>query len=174
LAERQATKKAELLDDIKGSWAELNGALDRLTEDQKTTIRDAQGWAVKDHLIHMAAWERSMVFFLKGKPRHEGLGVDEQVYLRHDDDEINAAVYEGSKDLTLDEAVAQFRDVHEQLMRLVEPLTDADLQKPYSHYLPDEPREGDEPTALDMICGNTADHFREHLGWINELVKRNG
>jgi hypothetical protein len=170
LRERGATKKSELLEDIEDSWVELNGALDRLTEAQKTTIRDPQGWGVKDHLTHMTAWERSMVFFLQGKPRHEGLGVEEGLYLQRDYDEINAAIYEAGKDLTLNEAAAQFREAHAHLMSLVGPMTDEDLQKPYSHYLPDEIRDGDEPAALDMIYGNTADHFKEHLGWIRELV----
>ena len=171
MGEREVTTKAELLEDIEQAWPELQSQLGRLSESQLTTIKDAEGWTVKDHIIHMTAWERSVVFFLQGKPRHEGLEVDEAVYLRHDDDEINAAVYEARKELPYSEAMTQFREVHTQLMRLVEPMTDDDLQKPYSHYLPDEPRESD-PTALDMIYGNTAHHFTEHLGWIRELVER--
>ena len=172
MGEREATTKAELLEDIEKAWPELQAYLSRLSESQLTTIKDAEGWTVKDHIIHMTAWERSVVFFLQGKPRHEGLEVDVEVYLRHDDDEINAAVYEARKDLPYSEALGQFREVHAQLMRLVEQMTDDDLQKPYSHFLPNEPRDGDEPTALDMIYGNTADHFSEHLGWIRDLVKR--
>jgi hypothetical protein len=61
---RQVMIKAELLADIEPAWAALNAALDRLTPTQMTTIKDGQGWTVKDHLIHLTAWERSIVFFL--------------------------------------------------------------------------------------------------------------
>jgi hypothetical protein len=70
----------------------------------------------------------------------------------------------------LAEVLEQFRDVHRQLMKLLGPLTDADLQKPYRHYLPAEPGDGDGPPAINLIYGNTAHHFSEHLAWIEALV----
>jgi len=170
MTKRQVTTKAELLADIEHAWAVLNAALDRLTPTQMMDFRDAQGWTAKDHLIHLTAWERSMVFFLQGQPRHAALGVDEALYLEGDDDDINAVIHQQRKDLPLAEALRQFRDGHHQLMKLLQPLTDADLLKPYRHYLPAEPGDGDGPPALDMIYGNTAHHFTEHLGWIEALV----
>ncbi|MCI0575972.1 MAG: DinB family protein, partial [Chloroflexi bacterium] len=151
-------------------WNALNAALGRLTEAQMTTIRDPQGWTVKDHLIHLAAWERGSVFFLQGKPRHEGIGVGETLYLTGSDDEINDAIFQQRKDLPLDEALAHFRDVHQQMMAALQPLTDADLKKPYRHYLPNDPGEGDGPPAIKVIYGNSAHHFADHLGWIEALV----
>ncbi len=170
MTDRRITTKAELLEDIERTWAALNAALDRLTETQMTTIRDAQGWTVKDHLIHLAHWERSVVFFLQGKPRHAGLDVDEALYLNSNDDEINAVIFQGRKDDPFGEALAQFRDIHQQLLKLLQPLTDADLQQPYRHYLPNEPGEGDGPPAINVIYGNSAHHFAEHLAWIEALV----
>ena len=170
MTERRVATKAELLSDIEHAWAALDAALGRLTETQMTTIRDAQGWAAKDHLIHLAHWERSVVFFLQGKPRHAGLDVEEALYLRGGDDEINAAIFQRRKDDPLGEALAQFRDIHQQLLQLLQPLTDADLQRPYRHYLPDEPGEGDGPSAINVIYGNSAQHFTEHLAWIEALV----
>ena len=170
MTERRATTKADLLAEIEHTWASLNAALDRLTEAQMTALKDAQGWSVKDHLIHLAVWERSVVFFLQGKPRHAGLGVDEALFLKGSDDDVNAVVFQQSKDRPLAEALAQFRDVHQQLLKLLAPLTEADLQKPYRHYLPDEPGEGDGPPAINVIYGNSAQHFAEHLAWIEALV----
>jgi hypothetical protein len=173
MTEKQAVTKAELLTDTEHAWAALNAALGRLTEAQMTTIRDAQGWTVKDHLIHLAHWERSVVFFLQGKPRHAGLEVDEALYLKDlkaEDDEINAVIFQRRKDDPLGEALAQFRDIHQQLLNLLQPLTDADLQRPYRHYLPEEPGEGDGPPAINVIYGDSAHHFAEHLAWIEALV----
>ena len=162
--------KAELMSEIESSWAKLNTALDRLREAQLTEPKDAEGWAVKDHLTHMAAWERSVVFALQGKLRHEGLGVDEAVYLNGNDDEINAAIYVRTKETPPAEALAELRDVHSQMMSLLEGLSDEDLQKPYSQYLPNEPGEPDNNPILFKIYGNTAGHFNDHLGWIQSLI----
>jgi hypothetical protein len=170
MTEQRPTTKAELMKEIDLSWPELNAALDRLTETQMTAIRDAEGWAVKDHIIHMAAWERSVVFFLQGKPRYEGLGVDDALYLKGSDDEINAVIQEERKGMSSDEARAQLRDVHKQVMDLLQPLTDEDLQKPYRDYLPNEPGEDDGRIALNTVYGNTSGHFKEHLEWIEALV----
>jgi hypothetical protein len=168
MTKRPVNTKAELLATIESTWASLDAALGRLTDRQKTTLKDAQGWTVKDHLIHMAAWERSVVFFLQGQPRHAGLGVDEALYENGSADDVNAAIFQQHKEMPLAEAVVQFRDVHQQLIQLLEPLTDADLHKPYRAYLPDEP--GDDRTAMDVIYSNTTGHFEEHLDWIATLV----
>jgi hypothetical protein len=90
--------------------------------------------------------------------------------LKGEDDDINAVIHAQHQELPLTTALAQFRQVHEQLLHALEPLTDADLQLRYRHYLPDEPGEGDGPVVLNMIYGNTADHFAEHLAWIESLV----
>jgi hypothetical protein len=168
MAKHVISTKAELLATIEPAWASLTTALDRLTEKQKTTIQDAQGWTVKDHLIHLAAWERSVVFFLQGQPRHVGLGVDQALYEHGSIEDVNAAIFQQRKDLPLAEATAQFHQAHAQLMQLLQPLTDADLQRPYRHYLPDEPE--DDRSAIDVIYDNTAGHFEEHLEWIEALV----
>ena len=112
-----------------------------------------------------------MVFFLQHQPRHVGLQVDESLYLTGGDDAINAAIYQRTQHLPLNEVLAQFQATHQQLMKLIEPLSDADLQKPYRHYRPDEPGEGDGPPALNVIYGNSAHHFREHLEWIKALAE---
>jgi uncharacterized protein (TIGR03083 family) len=170
MTEQQPIAKADLLADIERDWTKLNMALDQLTETQLTTPTDAQGWTAKDHVIHIMAWERSMVTMLQGKPRHEGLGVAEDLYLTKGFDAINAVIQAQHQALPLAEALAQLRQTHQQLLDLLEPLSDQDLQQPYRHYLPDEPGEGDGPPAINVVYANSTEHFREHLDWIEELV----
>ena len=170
----QSNTKEALMADIERSWDALHSLFSRLTEGQMTTIRDAQGWSVKDHIIHLAAWERSVVFFLQGKSRHEGLGVDESVYLKGGFDEINDVIYRQRKVLPLAKAMAQFDEVHQQLLTRLETLTDADLQEPYRRNLSDETGEGEGPTIYDLIDGNSAGHYEEHQGWIEQLLGDQG
>lgn len=171
MTDRRVTTKVELLADIERTWSTLTAALDRLTETQMTTFKDAQGWTVKDHLIHLMYWERSVVFFLQGQPRHAGLGVEETLYLKGNDDQINTVIQEQHKDLPLSETLAQLHSTHQGLLKLLHTLSESDLQRPYRHYLPEEPGTGDGPPALNVICGNSAHHFAEHLAWITALVE---
>ncbi len=174
MTERRKSTKLELMADIAESWARLNAFLSRLTPDQLTTLHDTEGWAVKDHVIHLTHWERSVIYFLRHTPRYQGLGVAEKLYLEGSEDDINAAIHEQTHNLPLAEALSQFREAHQQLLALLEPLTNADLQKRYHEYLPDEPGAGGGPLAFDVIYSNTADHFAAHLGWIETLVSQAG
>ncbi len=170
MSDEPPATKAQLQKEITSNWEELNRLLDSIPEAELIAPVDAQGWAVKDHVTHMTAWERSVVFLLQGKPRHEGLGVAESLYDEGDDGRTNEAIYRQHKDLPPAKALAQFRAVHSQLLSMLEPLTDADLHLPYRHYLPDEPGEGDGPAVFWLIVGNTVGHFQDHSKWIKELM----
>jgi hypothetical protein len=164
--------KVELLADIGTKWTALGSALGQLTEAQMTTVTDAEGWTVKDHVIHLTAWMRSMVFFLQGRPRHAGLGVAEDLYLNGGFDNINAAIKQQNQHVSVDEAMAQLKITQRQLVEQIQLFTDADLQKPYRYFLPDEPGGGDGPVAIEIISGNSAEHFEEHLVWIESLLEQ--
>jgi hypothetical protein len=162
--------KADLVHEIDDAWSTLTAALDGLTETQMTEVRDAAGWAVKDHLVHIAAWERSVVVFLQGKPRHTGLGIDVHLYRTDDEDAINAAIQRQRQDGTAAAAVAELRAVHAELLHLLAPLHDDDLYQASSTYQPADTDELDERPIIGMIYSNTANHFREHQAWIAQLV----
>lgn len=163
--------KEALLTGIRQSRTALEATLDRLGPEQLAGPADAQGWSVKDHLAHLAAWERSMAYLLRGRPRHEGLGVPEETYLRAGVDEVNAAIHARTRDRSPDEALADFRDAHRELLAALEPLSYDDLLRPYSHYLPDEPGEETGEPVLTRLLGNTTEHYAEHLGWIEDLAR---
>jgi hypothetical protein len=166
----KVSTKAELIDEIERSWSALESVLAGLPERQLSQVRDDQGWSIQDHLAHMTAWERCCTCFLQGKPRHEGLGVEQALYLSGDEEAINAAIYEKVKNLSLSEALEQRRSTHQKLLRLLEPLSEADFRKPYHVFMPDEPGGGDGTPALQVIYSETAHHFAEHLPWIEALA----
>lgn len=172
MTDKPITTKAELLAAIEHNWTALQAAFDKLSPTTMTTIQDEQGWTVKDHLVHLYYWERSALYFLQGKPRHRGLEVEEALYLHGGEDAINAAIFQNQRQLPLIDALAQLRAVHQELLTALQPLTDDDLQKRYRHYLPDEPGEGDGPPAMNVVYGNSAHHFAEHLAWIAALATK--
>ena len=64
---QEPRNKAELEASIDHWWDALQAVIGRYTEAELTGPTDAAGWTVKDHLAHLAAWERSMVFLFEGK-----------------------------------------------------------------------------------------------------------
>jgi uncharacterized protein (TIGR03083 family) len=162
----------ELLDLLTRERAAFEQALAALTPAQLTGPRDAAGWSAQDHLVHLTAWERSVVYLLRGRPRHEGLGVDEATYLNPGDDfvNVNAAIVRQARGQSLEATQAEFQAVHAELRTLLAGLTDADLQRPYGAYLPAEPGDGPGRPVIGYIMGNTVEHYQEHLPWIQSLV----
>jgi hypothetical protein len=53
-------------------------------------------------------------------------------------------------------------------MAAVGKLSDADLQKPYSHNQPSDPDE--KRPVIVWVVGNTYEHYPDHIGWINQLI----
>lgn len=162
--------KSELEHRLDASWDRLQRRVGEFDAEQLDGPADPAGWTAKDHLAHLAAWERSIVYLLQSRPRHEGLGVEESVYLEGDDDAINAVIQAATRDLPLTDVLAVLRSTHEQLRSLVAGMSDEDLRQPYSHFLPDEPGRDDGEPILGRISGNGDAHFAEHLGYIEVIV----
>lgn len=170
MTDQRIVTKAALLAAIETAWEALNAAIDRLTPDQLTGARDAQGWSVTDHLSHLMAWERSVAFLLTGRPRHEGLAVDAALYAGNDYDAINAAVQQRHADRAPEEVVAQLRATHAALLEALHSLSDAELHRPNRQYRSASPDSDDGPPVIDVIFSNTAHHFAEHQAWIEALA----
>ncbi len=158
--------KDALLDEIAHTWAELNDALDRLTPEQLSGPTDANGWRVQDHLSHMGAWHNWARLRLQGRPTWEGLGVTEADVNSGDTDTVNAAIRARHAAKTPAEARAFLTETHDRLVALVAGLDDAVLSQPFRALGPDEPADRVIPPASHIIYESTAEHYREHLGWL--------
>ena len=154
---------------IEQGWIELNTLVDSLGP-HGLTLTGADGWAVKDHLVHIAAWEHSLLALLEGGDRRTAMGVPGA---SEETDELNAALWSLHRNKTPEQALAYFRQAHAALMRVLGKMTDVDLQLSYNHYQPNDPRspEDDRP-VLEWVSGNTYDHYAEHIGWISQLISK--
>ena len=154
---------------ISVAWTALEDAVDGLDEGELSDVRDANGWAIKDHLMNVALWERSIAKLLLGKPRHETLGVSEDDYLNLGHDGINAMIFAQYRDLPASEVLATMRAQHQETLDILNRFTWEDVLRPYSHYLPNEPGKDNGDPILYWIMGNTAGHYDEHRAWIEAL-----
>jgi ureidoglycolate hydrolase len=170
--ELDVPRKETLLRRIRESRASLEQVVARLSAEQLTAA-GPDGWAVKDHLAHVAAWEESLLALLDGRDRNQAVGLSaaESVSANHDTDAINAVIYRRHRDRSASDVLATFHETHARVLAALDRLTDADLLRPYSHYQPNAQPLDPRP-VLGWIEGNTWDHYDEHAAWIRALVEQ--
>lgn len=109
-------------------WAALIAALERLTPADFPAHHDDHGWTVKEHIAHLAAWERSVLYLWRGRRATGGVGAS--LYLTGGEEAINAAITAANQPIGADAALAPLRAVHAELLVVLAPLADAALQRP--------------------------------------------
>jgi uncharacterized protein (TIGR03083 family) len=149
--------KAELLARIRAARAELERTLAGL-DDAALSAPGPEGWAVKDHVAHLAAWGRKVLGNMDGRKSTEVLGVPEEVYQRGDWVEINEFVRAPDKNRPAAEILAEFRQVHSTLLQRIEALPEAELF-------------GADDKLRNNIAGNTYGHDDEHRPWIETVMQ---
>lgn len=159
--------KQQLLSQIETSHHELQQLLGQLTPNQMTTPFPETGWAVKDHLSHLLAWENGIVALLQYQPRHKAMGLDS---FDSSMDDQNELIFRQNQHRPLSKVLQQFQSVHQQLLAILAPLTDNDLQLDYSHYQPVDTDEERDAPIWHWIAGNTYEHYDEHITWIQAAL----
>jgi hypothetical protein len=160
--------RESLLRQIEGGWNELEDYLATLTEEQLTRPQDAAGWTVKDHILHIALWEKAALALLEGKSKRAALEVAPETW-EAGDDAINAVIQQRTHDMPLDEALQTLQQTHARLMQKLGTMTEADLLLPYHHYQADS---NDERPLLQWLPWDTVYHYRDHLPWMAALTKQ--
>ena len=162
-------RKDELLARIDASWRELTDVIEGL-DAAALEAAGGDGWSVKDHLAHVAMWERSVIALLRGQDRAAEIGLaDVDVANLSDDarvDAENEAIRAQHHDQPAADVLHLFHSTHADLLGLLGPMTDADLQRPYSDYQPGETGPHRSNPVVNWVVGNTTEHFAEHAGWI--------
>jgi hypothetical protein len=162
------TEPNQEIEPIERGWSELGALVETLGPAGLEKTGDGE-WAVKDHLVHIAAWELSLLALLDGHDRKKAMGVPDAA---DETDAINEAVWLLHRDETQEQVLAFSRDTHAALLRRLRQMNDADLRRSYNHYQPDDPRDpGDDRPVIDWVGGNTYEHYAEHIGWINQLME---
>lgn len=131
-----------------------------------------EGWSVKDHLAHLAMWERSMHAVLTGGDKAAALGVPPEVLASPDYDDTNEIIRARWAGISRVEAMAMLADARAGTHAILAGMTYDDLMKPYAAYQPGSPERTD-PVAY-WLAGNTWQHDDEHRPWIEGLLEGGG
>jgi hypothetical protein len=126
---------------------------------------------VQDHLLHIAAWERSVTALVRRKPRADGLGVDAPLYFSGDIDAINEIAHRATSGMTSAEAIESCRRDHQEMTAAVGQLSDSDIGRSCREFT--ATKDEDDRPVYQIILDNSAGHYEEHTPWI-EAIFRSG
>jgi uncharacterized protein (TIGR03083 family) len=110
---------------IEAAWKQLAELVNQVEEAGGLSHAGADGWTVKDHLAHVAAWEHSLLALVQGHDRESAMGLSEAP---GGIDDVNEAARKLHETDTADEALGYFRDSHTQLVAALAKLSDSDLR----------------------------------------------
>lgn len=163
--------KPEILDRIDQAWTALQRLIGEATEHELVSPGGEDGWNVKDHIAHIASWERSLTALLHGKPRYEAMGIDRATFESDAADRldrINQVLHQHNRDRSLNDVLAGSRQAHQEVLKALSGMSYDDLLLPYAHYQPDQPEQTD-PVGY-RVLRMTADHLHDHLKSIGALL----
>ncbi len=148
--------KSELLRNITTEWDALARVIAPLTEQQMTECRAGE-WAVKDHLAHIAAWEKFLtVNQFHGQSPIDALAFPPAVLERNDENEMNAILWERHRGRAAADVLADMHATHAALIAELERATERELQTPTGMIGPRvEPK-------MTWVVWNTYEHYAEH------------
>lgn len=142
--------KAEFLERVRAARADLNEALNGLSEEQMTQDVVTGEWTVKDILAHLAAWQEETLLSVERAERGEDPGsiIDDDV------DGWNANRVAERRRLPLVDIMQEFTSTYDQLLHA--------LDRWPSDTVPLGPASWDETSRLWWLT----EHDREHVGAI--------
>jgi uncharacterized protein (TIGR03083 family) len=168
MTEQAVQTKADLLRHLTADRQALEEVINGRS-DAELTRPGPEGWSVKDHLAHIAAWERSGLALLAGESRPAAVGLSDELFAEGEDDVVNDEVRKRDADKSLAEVLAEFRRVRASTIAAVTALSDEDLRRPYSYYQPNDPDNSQTP-VIETLVGNSSEHDVEHTEWIKGIL----
>ena len=164
------TTMDELRQYLARSRQNLLAVVEPLTDEQLARL-GPEGWSPKDHLAHLAVWERWATGILTGQDKAATLGVPPDLLATDGFDQINEAIRARWAGTPRAEVMALLAASRQELLATLAGLTYDDLMRPYAHYQPASPQNTD-PVAY-WVAGNSYQHDDEHRPWIESLLVGN-
>jgi hypothetical protein len=153
--------KAQLLSTLKRERSEWESLLSQFDEHEMIRPAADGEWSVKDIVAHVTYYERWLLNWLEDAVRGKVTVATHKDEV--DVDARNALIFAENKDRSVQDVLAESRQVFEQVFKLVELLPEQDLLDPHRfdrYVVPFWKRS--EP-LWQCIAGDTYEHYRQHL-----------
>jgi len=121
------TSKHDLLEAIERERGKLDAVLATLTPEQMIEPGVVGEWSVKDVMAHLAEWERMALGWYRAGLRGEAPEVPAPGFKWNQTPQLNLAIFEKHRDRPLEEVVAWFRSSREEILGVIESLSEEDL-----------------------------------------------
>jgi len=108
---------------------ELSAMLGRMTREQ-LLWPGAYGWSAKDHVAHLAEWERLFFGWYEAGARGEDPPVPAEGYTWATIDALNRQIYDRHRDDQLEHVLADWQRMSRQLIALAQSISEVDLYTP--------------------------------------------
>jgi hypothetical protein len=118
--------KGELLADAARQRDALMFLIDSLSREQRLW-RGAYGWSAKDHVAHLAEWERLFFGWYDAGVRGDDPPVPAEGYTWATVDALNRAIYERHRDDQLEHVLADWSDTSRRLIVFTQATPEPDL-----------------------------------------------
>lgn len=151
---------------IRDKRRELVELIGAIPADDLGTPGPDGGWAIKDHLVHIGAWEHWLLALFEGRDKLEAMGA---TGAGKTVDEINGVVWDKHRQDTVEQALAYFNEAHDQLMAVLDRQSTSDFERPYRTFFEASEGSSNEQPVLVAVAANTYDHYDEHIGWLKQM-----
>ena len=161
--------KRELLETMQGERAQWQSLLDEVGEGRMTQAGVAGDWSVKDIVAHVTTYERWLVERLEAARGHEQRKIAAD---QLDLEPRNALIQEEHKAAPLPKVLAESQQVFQQLVALVEELSDEDLTDPerLGSYL--DPAWSEGLPVWQCIVADSIEHYHQHIPGIRAWLEQ--
>lgn len=161
--------KRELLEMMQAERARWQSLLDEVGEGRMTQAGVAGDWSVKDIVAHVTAYERWLVERLEGALRGEKVEIAAD---QLDVEPRNALIQEEYKAEPLPKVLAESQQVFQQLVAVVEKVTDEDLTEAGRLGVYLDPAWSEGQPLWRSIAADSYEHYLQHVADIRKWLEQ--
>ena len=162
--------KQKLIDYTTAEWNALVAHVDDLSDGQWTSMKDAAGWSVKDHVAHVTKSDRAVIECLRNNvPMQETLGVSDTAWSDDSFNPMNEEIRQHVVDDSVQTVKAERDSTWTDLVSLLGELSEEQLTKSGAEVgLAMGERPLPEP-VLQALVDYLGAHYAEHLRCIQVI-----